>query len=712
MSKNTNIVLAKQYKDHTVQNPVTSLKREHLPENAYKVHNQSIRRLHVTIQILDEKDNSVIETITGKASDGNISVDATSLLRRDATLKLSISDDIFPQTGSLIWFNRVCKVFVGIEDNSRHEETVNFLVGTFWVEEVQYGIDEDGHTIDVTLKDKMMKWDVQLEYPLVINIDTPIHIAMRSLMEHLGETDFGDIDESREGEVVPYTIKYSIGDNVQDLITELRDMYMDYVCGYNVNGEFEFRRIETQKEDLLEEPKWRFDAQDETLRTLISFSESYNLRNIKNRVLVYGGTSDLTGFTPIGEARVSDSKSPFNVNAIGQRTKVIVENRYVTNEQCMALAKYEIYRSSVFQEMADITTIPIYILDVFDIIDVKHTYTQVESKYLIDKISFGLSVDATMSIQAHKLYYTNLEYGEEQKPIVDYIIEGITTHGWIRLSEEAILKAFNIQGSGQGHLSITFVDHSTGGWQAAVSSYPTTVNQGMEFDVADFVEIDMNSPLGQYVPLSARDNDDAVSRIVMHEMFHAVMNDYLGHTLSEQTPLYFREGMAEIIHGAAQGRFDNAFSHLSNTQKKEELIRLAEHLLDNNFDGTSNDYVASYLIAWAMYRLATRNNLWRDMFSRMKRETNLSLNFLLKALPIARDNESVKRMVIQEIKTMDSIWNYLFSSNKQDTGSILGTLGMNIYGIPLTDENVLNVADYDGASEEEASIGFKIKFIR
>lgn len=706
-----NLSLISQYKDHTVKNPVNSLRAEDLPFNAYNVHTQQIRRLSITIQILDEKTKKVVETIHGRTEDGNISVNAESLIRRDASLKLSINESLFPKPGSLLWFGNICKVYIGIDDNSRPNNMVNFLAGTFWIEEAGYSLDSDGHYIDLKLKDKMMKWeDRQLEYALKIEVDTPIHVAIRALMEHVGEVDFGVIDESREGEVVPYTIEYGVGDDLLDIITELRDMYMDYVVGYDVAGGFEFRRIETQKEEYVEEPKWEFDTEHDTLKTLIEYDESYNFRNIRNRVVVYGGTSDVTGITPSSEVRVTDSKSPFNINAIGEMTEVIIEDRYVLNEQCNARAKYEVYKRSNFQEEVKITTVPIYLLDVFDVVNVVHPFTKVESQYLIDSINIGLKVDSRMTISAHKLYYVSVEYGEEDVPLVNYIINGMETYGWIRLAEGLILNSFGIQASGDASLNVTFISHTEGGFQASVTSYPTTRNQSLEIDLADYQEVDFDSKLGSYIAGSNKNVGDSLSRVLAHEMFHAVMNDYLGHDKSLQTPVWFKEGLAELLHGG-HARFDMDFRALSDDNKKQEIIKVADWLLENNFDGSSSNYTASYMIAWAIYRIAKRNTMWSNMFHRLRNENNLSFNFLVKMLPISDNVNSIKTAIIDEMSNnMDDIWTYLSQTptDNTDTGSVLGVLGENYYGVPLTNETIINVSDYDGNS----SIGFNLRFIK
>lgn len=701
------IALTRQYKDHTVPNPVDSNRLEDLPLHAYDVHNQPIRELSVTVQVLDEETDTVIETLNGYATDGNISVDASSMIQRTGKLDLIVTQDTFPQPSSLMWFNRYLKVYVGIEDSGTRE-TMNFLVGTFWIDHSSYNIDENEQKVSFDLSDKMTKWeDSQLETAMKIERGTPIDVAIKMLMEHVGENKFGEMVEGRAGEVTPYTIEYGIGSNVMDLIKELRDMYMEYVCGYNVRGEFELKRIELQTQGALSEPKWRFDNDSSSMKTLLSFSEDYSLKNIRNRVLVYGGTSDVTGLTPSGESRLTDSKSPFNINAISKRTKVIVEDKYVTNEQCIAHAKYELHKSSSFQEISQITTLPIYFMDANDIIEIVHSYTGVESQYIIDSINFGLTIESVMNISARKLYYVSVEYGEEDMPLVDYVERGIRNYGWIRLAEDAIVTAFNVMGAGTAMINVSFENNIPGFEQARVQAYPTTNNQSMVFDLADMQYLDLESNIGEYINGANKSTGDNLTRLIMHEMFHVVLNDFLGYSKAIQLPLYFSEGMAELTHGARE-RFKYSFAHLSDANKKQELIKLADWVLDGNFTGASDDYTASFLVSWAIYRILKRQNNWENMMSRLRGESNLSLNFLTKLIPNASSTEDAKSMIMQELNTMTPIWDALFSNTVKDTGSVLGVMGENYYGMELTKDNIINPDNFIG----EESVGFEIRIIK
>lgn len=700
-NNNDNPSLQKQFKDHTVENAVTNL--NDLPLNAHSVHLQPVRNMEVTIQVLSEDGESVIETITGKATGGSVKMSSMALIRRTGSLTLTVDPDLFPQQGSLMWFGNIMRVYVGIKDLTQHRDTtINFLLGTFWIDEGSYSIDSDSSSITISMSDKMTKYDdLDLQNPMVIPADTPIHEAIRLVMENLGETSFGTMERLSDNMRVPYDLEFGAGEKAQSVITALRDMYMDCYCGYDIMGNFEFKQLKIQRADDVSEPKWRFDSTASDRADLtVSFNESYNLKNIKNHVVVYGSVSEFTGLTPMGEVRITDVGSPFNVDAIGSRKRVLVESSYATDEQCVAKARYEVWKSSNFQEVATIGSVPIYIFDANDIIEITHPETGMVSRYRIDSFDLGLDVSSEMTINAYKLYYVGLEYGKEMIPIIEDFIKGINNYGWISLAEERIRQCYNIMASGSSVLNVRFVDGELGGEQASVTSYPTTKNQTLRIDIRDFEGLIPNDENGD----NGRSTGDYADRVIGHEAFHAVMNDYLGHDVAIQLPEWFKEGMAEYIHGAKERLF-YAHSGRTNSEKRNLLTNRAEELLKNGaWVGYSEDYVASYLIAIAIYRICTTSQ-WKNLFINLRGQSNLSINFLTKLLPIAESNELVIQRLINEIKGMSGVWNMLFNNSDPDTGSVGGIHFMNLYGVPLTADTVFNNAD-----AYTDSLGFQLKF--
>lgn len=697
-------VLEQQYKDHTIPNPITDVGESQLPLGARDVHMQPVRNLAVTIQVLDEETETVIETITGKADSGNIKMDSNSLIRRTGSITMSVDPDLFPEPNSLMWFGNILRIYVGLDDLTEHDRQLNFLLGTFWIDEGGYNIDENDETLTFSLSDKMTKYDeVELEYPITIPPGVPISQAMRLVMENLGETEFGEIQQLNPELVTPHTLEFGVGEMAVRVIEDIRDMYMDCVCGYNLMGQFEFKQLSVQRQDDYTDPKWRFDVSAADRADLtVSFSESYNLKQVRNRIVVYGGTSDMTGITPVGEVRITDPKSPFNIDAIGEKRKILIEDQLATDEQCNSFARYNAWKMSNFQEVARIQTVPIYMLDSHDIIEITHPHTGEVQRYMIDSFDIGLGVDSTMSIDAHKMYYISLEYGEAVTELIDYFTRGIMNWGWISLAEERIHEAFGIVASGDATLTVRFIEDQLGGHQASITSYSTTKNQTMLIDLADFAELDPDSASGD----NNRSTGDYADRVIGHEMFHAVENDYLGHNKSTDLPNWFREGMAEFLHGAKE-RYLASYVDLSGAEKKQAMISRAEQLLDNAWVGDNNDYAVAYMIATAIYRLQN-NSQWRNMYPRLRNQTNISINFLAKLLPhIGDTNEKVKQAILAEMNSMDSIWTTLSNRSDTDTGSVGGIHFMNLYGVPLTPENVFN-----NASATTDSIGFTIRVER
>lgn len=695
--------LAKQYKDHTIQNAVENMSSEYLPYNARSVHTQPIRQYTYTLQILDEETGQVIDTLTGKVLNGGVKLDSSSLIRRTMTLDMILDEDVMPRTGSLIWFKKIAKLYIGLKDFSQTNTVVNFLAGTYWIDSTSISIDQATRSLSVSLSDKMTKYDTfKLENTLILNIDTPITEAIRQTMEFMGEKSFGIMEECLEEEVIPYTMTYSAGDNAIDIITDLRDMYMDYVCGYNLRGEFEFRKLKIQKEDEVADAKWRFDSTVEDRTDLTtSFGEDYNLKDIRNRVKILGATSEKTGLMASAEVRLTDPASPFNVYAIGERTTVEVADNCYTDEQCRALGRYRLQSSSTFQEKCSINTVPIFILDAFDILDVVNPVTKKLYRYQLQTFDYNLSIDSAMTITANKLYFVTLEYGEEMIPVVEAIIRGIKNWGWISLSEQRIKDCYNITGSGEATMTVLFTDNGYGDTQASVTSYGTTKNQTMLIDLADFANLKMTDENGA---VTGKSSGDYTDRVLGHEIVHGVMNDYFGHSMAIMLPIWFKEGFSELIHGAKE-RYLSCYARMDLEEKKKTIIDRARQLLEGEWQGSSEDYTVSYLIAIAIYRIQAAKGQWSNTFVRLRGQENIGINFLYKLLPIADDNNGVIELVLQEMENMTDIWTALEDKEDLDTCSIGGIHMMNLYGIPLTAESVFNNSD-----AEVESLGFKIKY--
>ena len=186
-------------------------------------------------------------------------------------------------------------------------------------------------------------------------------------------------------------------------------------------------------------------------------------------------------------------------------------------------------------------------------------------------------------------------------------------------------------------------------------------------------------------------------------MFHAVCNDFYGAVKTMDMPVWFKEGFAELLHGG-KDRYVTITGFESREAKKQALIKRARNQLNGTWESTSDDYVAAYLIACAMYYLAGDLKGIHDMFQRLEKESNLNLNFLYKALPITESAGQIFDKVIDEMQKMP-IWDFLNDPTDVDTCSIGGNHMLNLYDRPLSPEDVFN-----NQTATTDSLGFKIKF--
>ena len=284
-------------------------------------------------------------------------------------------------------------------------------------------------------------------------------------------------------------------------------------------------------------------------------------------------------------------------------------------------------------------------------------------------------------------------------PIVAAIKNGIEHLGWLSLAEQRIKDCYGISGDGKNTIIVRFVSNQAGGEQASTTAYLTSRNQTLELDIKDFEKLNLKDENG-YV---GRSKGDYADRVLGHEMFHAVCNDFYGAPKTIDMPIWFKEGFAELLHGAKE-RYQSITGYVSNDEKKQALIERAGRQLNGAWESTSEDYVSAYLIAATMYYLSGSKEGLQGIFQRLEKQENVNLNFLYKALPLTGDSAQMYSKVIQTMQNID-LWQYLNDPSDSDTCSIGGNHMLNLYGRPLDAEDVFNNSE---ATCE--SLGFKIRY--
>jgi hypothetical protein len=672
--------------------------------NYIDVHVAPVRKLHTTIEILDKNDRT-IETIQGLATGGSLSIQGDSLIRRTGTIEFVLFDMLLPRQQSLLWMTNKIRVYQGLEDMTSDGSITHFCLGTFYISEPSIKISNDSRTITINLEDNMMRWEQEeLDTQMKFEAGTPLHTAMEMLMNRFGEfntqIEFTDLS-------IPHTLEFNYGDSVMSIIERLRDLYMDWECYYDVDGTFVFRKMKMQREDG-EPISWVFDNKSDLI---ISFSERFTYKNVKNKVVVVGVINEKTGETPRAEAIITNEDSPFHENNIGLRTKVFNESTLGTVDQCDAKARYELFQLSTFQEQVSLTTVPIYYLDANDIIEVRNHATGELERYIIDAISMNLGVGETMSINAHKLYYNTFDIStgnlEKYRKSADIIIDGIKNKGWLSLSEQRIKEYLGLEGDGSD-LFVRFEYDGLYGVTAYVTAYSDRKQQSLTIDLADFENVQGDSgDIGQT-------KAEYADRILGHEMVHVVMNNAIGVTKTSVMPVWFKEGVSEYIHGADERLKKSIVKDDSiNDILLDGLVARAVGLLNGlGWQSVNDDYSAGYLIVkYLDHQLMLNGKTMKNLMDSIIKSQSTG-DIALKDAIVENTKFSTYSDFVENFE--EHAVNYVkynielnIGQDELDTGSIAGTDGRGKE--PLNAEDVFNNND---AVRGVTAFGFNVIFNR
>ena len=107
----------------------------------------------IKIEILDKNEN-IINEISGMVIDGNISIDTQSAIRRQCDLRFVLNSTTVISETSSLWINKRFRLYIGIINNLTNE-IVWYLQGTFLIFDPTEDIEIDECTVSIKGYDKM-----------------------------------------------------------------------------------------------------------------------------------------------------------------------------------------------------------------------------------------------------------------------------------------------------------------------------------------------------------------------------------------------------------------------------------------------------------------------------------------------------------------------------------------------------------------------------
>ncbi len=415
---------------------------------------QQTRQLYIKIEILNTNDD-IIDEVSGECIGGTYNINADAAIRRTCAVEFRITNKLLPSEKSVFWINKRFRLYIGIT-HIKTQEIIWFKKGTYAIQDPSIQLSITDSSIIVNGLDKMalhtgdISGQLSTNYLIKASSDkggTYVHQAIKALMEDGGETNM-KIDETSL--LIPYDIEKNMGETRYDVLNELVNLFYNYQVYYNLNGVFIFNEKPT---DLSSNIECQWDFAEYNLMQSIEREIQYS--NIKNNFIVYGGVMD-NGSQASYHILLTDDKYPncpytqtrlcetftrdwviqedayigsstaydtakkagkidkdideieFNIPypekySESKKTEIIKSLKYAT-QLCKNRAKEELYYHQQSTDTIKFTCLPIYSLDVNNVINVYDEVSGAIGKYVVREISCGLSSGDVMNVTAIKLW--------------------------------------------------------------------------------------------------------------------------------------------------------------------------------------------------------------------------------------------------------------------------------------------------------------------
>ena len=412
-----------------------------------KLQTYPTRQLFVKIEIIDT-DDKVINEVSGSAIGGNYNIDNSSAIRRTCSITFNLENGYLPSETSVFWINKRFRLYIGLKQIDSNEPYW-FNKGTYAIKDPTINISISENTITINGLDKMAlhNGDIsgQLEYAFIVETQDEqgnvvyVEDAIEALMRDSGETN---VLISKTNLALPYKIESAIGDTRYDVATKFTELFYNYQLYYNLDGYcvFDSKPMYQSNNNINNDIVMDFSEQylKDSLITkpynlIISINRDIAYSDVKNKIIVYGGVHT-DGYQPHYEMIVNNvnyPSSPYTVEKLNERnsdgsliyrTLVVQDDTYVDDgvaqsetddmetvheysiDLCKQRAIQEVYLHQQATDKLTITCLPIYSLDVNEVIYVDDSKSGAFGEYVINNISCGLGAGDTMTINANKLW--------------------------------------------------------------------------------------------------------------------------------------------------------------------------------------------------------------------------------------------------------------------------------------------------------------------
>jgi len=405
----------------------------------YRVLNQNIRKIFIEVSILDSKGIS-LGVLKGYTLDGMVTLSSDNSYRRSGHLVMVLTSAW--DVKKLFWFNTKARLRIGMKDFLT-DEIFWFSLGEFAVKNMSISREMSGNTVELQLLDNMAFLDGSLggvttnEIRFEAKNNIPIHEAVKTILSSVGitKTSVEPIMVNNEVKNIPYNLEFPEGTVISEILKSLINLYQGYEGFFDADGIFVLRRIRDRKNDI---SLYKFGKDGSKLS--MGNIQNFDFGKVKNSIVINGykdnygvqvtyrcrnrySRNDMVSLSLISDAVKGDicyvvfeNKSyiyngttwdllnfnvtpVFNIENIGLKPLVIEDGNVFNLEQAKTMAEFYIFTNSNLGEEVNITTVPVYGLDVNNKIT-----TDELGDCLVRSLNVPLNISETMTVMATKIY--------------------------------------------------------------------------------------------------------------------------------------------------------------------------------------------------------------------------------------------------------------------------------------------------------------------
>lgn len=278
---------------------------------------QSDKELYYKLELLN-KDFKVLDVIEGNLISDNLSVDASSDIRRTYNCELFVSNSTFDiGYDKRFFFNRLIRPYIGIR-HQRSGEILWYCLGTYIFIDTNFNYDSANRTLSLTCNDLMcllngVMGGNLLNYKRTITAGTDARTIIIELLKEVGITkffiEFNINTHSLSTFEIPYDLVFDAGMTAYQIISEIVSLYPGTQLYFSKDGTFMIDRIPTSKNENIV-------LNDDVLQPIL-VNEQFNtsFKDIYNHIEIWGRINEPQYYS----SSVTFNDNVYNVHLVVQK---------------------------------------------------------------------------------------------------------------------------------------------------------------------------------------------------------------------------------------------------------------------------------------------------------------------------------------------------------------------------------------------------------